>query len=165
MLLRVSGVVKESIVDGKGMRTAIFLQGCPHGCIGCHNPQTHDPMGGTEMSVEEIMDPVFKNVILDGITLTGGEPFMQAEGAAKLAELAKSNGLNVWTYTGYKYEQILSSENPSWLKLLSLSDVLIDGRFEKAEKTLDKPFVGSKNQRVIDVKQSLKDGKIIEIEF
>lgn len=165
MRVRVSGIVKESIVDGKGMRTAIFLQGCPHGCEGCHNPQTHDPMGGSEMSVDEIMAPVLKNVILDGITLTGGEPFVQAEGASKLAEIAKSNGLNVWTYTGYKYEQILSSENPSWKKLLSLTDVLIDGRFEKAEKTLDKPFVGSRNQRIIDVKKSLNDGKITEIVF
>ncbi len=165
MNVRISGIVKESIVDGKGIRTAIFLQGCPHHCVGCHNPQTHDPTGGTEMTTDEIMKPVFSNIILDGITLTGGDPFMQPKEAGELARLAKEHGLNVWTYTGYTFEEILKSENDDWINLLKLSDVLIDGKFEKPLRTLDKPFVGSSNQRVIDVKRSIESGKVEEIEF
>ncbi len=117
------------------------------------------------MTIEEIMEPVFSNIILDGITLTGGDPFMQAEGAAELARLAKEHGLNVWTYTGYTFEEILKSDNPAWIALLKLSDVLIDGKFEKSQRTLDKPFAGSRNQRIIDVPKSIKSGNAEEIEF
>ena len=151
MTVRISGVVKESIVDGPGIRAAIFLQGCPHHCAGCHNPQTHDPCGGTEYELEAFVQPILQNPLLDGVTLTGGEPFSQAPAAARIARMAREKGLNVWTYTGYTFEELVGAGKPEWLSLLKETDVLIDGRFELDQKTLDKPFVGSRNQRIIDL--------------
>ncbi len=162
MTARISGVIQESIVDGPGMRATVFFQGCPHHCEGCHNPQTHDPSGGTEKEVSEILKPILENIILDGVTLSGGEPFMQAEAALEIAKAAHSNGLSVWTYTGYTFEQITASANETWKELLNETDVLVDGRFVKSQKTLDKPFVGSKNQRLVLVSETLQQGKIVE---
>ena len=103
--------------------------------------------------------------MLDGITLSGGEPFFQAEAAADLAKKAHEMGLNVWTYTGYTWEEIFSSDQPAWKKLLRQTDVLVDGRFLKQERTLDMPFVGSRNQRVIDVAKSFEENQVVCILF
>ena len=161
MIARISGIIGESIVDGTGLRTTIFFQGCPHGCPGCHNPQTHDPNEGEEKELDTILEDIKKNPLLDGVTLSGGEPFFQAAAAADFAKKAHEQGLNVWTYTGYCWEEILQAENPDWMKLLQCTDVLVDGRFIQKERTLDMPFVGSRNQRVIDVEESLKTNKIV----
>jgi len=162
MIARISGVIQESIVDGPGMRATVFFQGCPHHCEGCHNPQTHDPAGGTEQEISELLKPVLENILLDGVTLSGGEPFMQADAALEVAKAAHENGLSVWTYTGYTFEEIAASNNPVWQALLNETDVLVDGKFIKSQKTLDKPFVGSKNQRLVDVSETLKQGEIVE---
>lgn len=161
MIARISGIVHESIVDGTGIRAAIFFQGCPHACPGCHNPQTHDPNGGNEYDLYALMHEIIQNPLLDGITLTGGEPFFQSEAAAHLAKCAKENGLNVWTYTGYTFEEILHSGDSYWLDLLKNTDILVDGKFMKELRTLDMPFVGSKNQRLICVSQSLAAETIV----
>lgn len=165
MIARVSGIIGESIVDGTGLRTTIFFQGCPHACPGCHNPQTHNPDGGEERELDTILADIKKNPLLDGITLSGGEPFFQAEAAADLAKKAHEMGLNVWTYTGYTWEEIFSSDQPAWKKLLRQTDVLVDGRFLKQERTLDMPFVGSRNQRVIDVAKSFEENQVVCILF
>lgn len=162
MIARISGVIQESIVDGPGMRATVFFQGCPHNCEGCHNPQTHDPNGGSEKDTAEILKPILENIILDGVTLSGGEPFMQAEAAVEIAQAAQGAGLNVWTYTGYTLEEIFNSGKDSWMELLQLTDVLVDGRFIKSQRTLDKPFAGSKNQRLILVSETLESGEIVE---
>ena len=164
--LRLAGIVEDSIVDGPGLRLTVFVQGCPHGCPGCHNPQTHDMNGGRDASVAEILGRLDDNPLLSGVTLSGGEPFMQPLACAAIAHEAHSRGLNVWTYTGYTIEALLemSHECGDVRTLLSETDVLVDGPFILAEKSLDCPWRGSKNQRLIDAKASLQAERAVLIE-
>lgn len=157
--MRIAGLVQDSIVDGVGIRFTVFVQGCGHHCPGCHNPQTHDPLGGREMRVEEIVAEMRSNPLTDGLTLSGGEPFDQPEGCLTLAEAARAEGLNVWAYSGYRYEQLLADEKKA--ALLRAVDVLIDGPFLLAERSLALPWRGSRNQRVIDVQRSLAAGEAV----
>lgn len=158
-MLRISGIVNESIVDGPGIRLVIFAQGCKHNCLGCHNPDTHHFNGGTLMEHADIIDIIKKNPLLDGVTFSGGDPFEQALSFAILGEEIKKLGLNIITYTGYKYEDILESNQPGWKELLDTTDYLMDGPFELDNKSLELRFRGSSNQRIIDVKKGevLKD--------
>ena len=158
--LRVAGIVEESIVDGPGFRLAVFTQGCPHHCEGCHNPQTHDPAGGFKISLDEVIQKLRKNPLLDGITLTGGDPFVQAAACAQLARRVKELGMTVVTYTGYTYEQLI--QRPDWMALVRQTDLLIDGKFEQAQKSLALKFRGSANQRLIHVKKTLETGAVQE---
>ena len=159
--MRVASYIQDSIVDGKGLRFTLFAQGCIHRCEGCHNPQTHDPEGGTEMSVDEIVEIIMKNPLTDGVTFSGGEPFLQPQDCAKIAREVKAEGLNVWAYTGFIFEDLLSDEKPAVREFLALCDVLIDGPFILADRSLGARWIGSKNQRVIDVKKSLATGRTI----
>lgn len=153
--LRLAGTINESIVDGPGIRYVVFAQGCPHHCTGCHNPATHPFDGGFSADIDTLLDKIRANPILDGITLSGGEPFDQAQGFAHLARGAKELGLNVWVYTGYTYETLCSKEGmPGWDELLAAADVLVDGPFILAQKDLLLRFKGSGNQRIIDLKRS-----------
>lgn len=162
--LRIAGCTNDSIVDGPGLRYTIFTQGCPHNCKGCHNPGTHDANCGNLMNIEAIVSDVKKNPLLDGITLSGGEPFAQAEVAGELAKKVKEElNLSVITYTGYLFENLLKEEKNK--KLLENTDILIDGPFIIGEKSLDLMYRGSKNQRAIDVQESLKQNKVIEYKF
>jgi len=161
MNIRLAGIVDESIVDGPGFRLAVFTQGCPHHCPGCHNPNTHDFDGGKEERTENIIERMRDNVLLDGITLTGGEPFCQPKACAELAREAHLIGLNVWSYSGYTFEELLNGK-PEWQELLAEIDVLVDGRFLLEKRTLECRFRGSSNQRLIDVPKSLRLGKAIE---
>lgn len=163
MNICVAGLVNDSIVDGPGFRFTVFSQGCPHGCPGCHNPQTHDFSGGTDMETEEIIERIRKNPLLDGVTLSGGEPFCQSPACAEIAREAKKMGLNVWSYSGYTFEELMSGKS-EWMELLREIDILVDGRFEQEKRTLECRFRGSWNQRLIDVQASLKHGKAIELE-
>lgn len=157
VILRLAGLVEDSIVDGPGLRLSVFVQGCPHHCPGCHNPQTHDPLGGHDETVENIVRRLDDNPLLSGVTLSGGEPFMQPAPCAQIARAAHARALNVWTYTGYTFEELLerSREDADTAALLAETDVLVDGRFILAERSLDCPWRGSRNQRLIDVKRSL----------
>jgi len=162
-MLRISGIIKESIVDGPGIRYVVFTQGCLHKCEGCHNPQTHDLEGGTFIDIDEIVADLKKNPLLDGVTYSGGEPFLQPDMLSELGLKIKALGLNVITYTGYTFEHLLelSKVKPDITSLLQITDILIDGRFELAQKDLLLKFRGSKNQRVIDVAKSLKESKVV----
>lgn len=162
MNIRIAGLVNDSIVDGPGFRFTVFTQGCPHACLGCHNPQTHDFSAGTVTDTEEILDKIKKNPLLDGITLSGGEPFCQSEACAEIARNARKLGLNVWSYSGYTFEELVSGKE-EWKILLRELDVLVDGRFELEKRTLECRFRGSWNQRLIDVQASLKQGTAIEV--
>ncbi|MBQ8506009.1 MAG: anaerobic ribonucleoside-triphosphate reductase activating protein [Clostridia bacterium] len=162
MKIRIAGIVNDSIVDGPGFRLTIFTQGCPHHCPGCHNPQTHDFSGGREEETAKILDQMRENPLLDGITLSGGEPFCQSGACAEIARGARAAGLNVWCYTGYTFEELVAGKS-EWMELLREIDVLVDGRFILEKKTLECRFRGSSNQRLIDVKKSLKAGAAIEI--
>lgn len=162
MKIRIAGLVNDSIVDGPGFRFTVFTQGCPHYCVGCHNPQTHDFQGGSDMDTEEIVARFKKNPLLDGITLSGGEPFCQSEACTELAKAAKASALNVWCYSGYTFEELLNGKD-EWKALLRELDVLIDGRFVLEERSLECRFRGSRNQRVIDVPASLQSQTVIEM--
>jgi anaerobic ribonucleoside-triphosphate reductase activating protein len=165
-MLRISGIVNESIVDGPGIRYVLFVQGCKHNCPGCHNPQTHSFEGGVLTDTEQLYREILKNPLLDGITFSGGEPFEQAGALWELAEKVGKVGLNVITYTGYTFEYILEKmkKDKDWERLLNISDILIDGRFEIEKKNELLKFIGSENQRIIDVKKSLEKGFVVEAE-
>lgn len=151
--IRIAGIVEESIVDGPGIRLVVFTQGCKHNCSGCHNPETHSLKGGSLVELNYILDKIKTNSLLDGITLSGGEPFEQAKECSILAKEVKKLGLNVVTYTGYTFEEIMRREN--FRELLLETDLLIDGRFEIENKTIMHSFRGSSNQRIIDVRKYL----------
>ena len=157
MNMRIAGIVNDSIVDGPGLRLAIFAQGCPHHCPGCHNPESHDFAGGSDMDTEKIIARMDANPLLDGITLTGGEPFEQPDACRSLADAAHARGLNVWAYSGYTFEQLCAV--PEKRRLLEACDVLVDGPFLLAERSLDLRFRGSKNQRVLKVAELLAGGE------
>lgn len=165
--VRIAGIVNESIVDGPGIRMAIFVQGCPHKCEGCHNPQTHDFDSGSDVLIDEIIEKMGKNPILKGITLSGGEPFCKAPELYMIAKAAHEKKLDVITYTGYSIEEILNEveKNRDFKNLLLETDTLIDGRFIKEEKDLTLRFRGSKNQRIIDPRASFEKKTAVEKEF
>ena len=165
--IRIAGIVEESIVDGPGIRFVIFTHGCPHGCKGCHNPQTHDFNSGKDVNIDEIVNKIKEDPLLKGVTLSGGEPFMQAGKLAKLIDKLSDTKLDIITYTGFKYEEIIKNANDEnkFYKLLDRTDILIDGKFEEDKKDENLMYRGSSNQRAIDVELSRKSGKIIEHEF
>jgi len=160
-MLDLSGIVSDSIVDGPGIRTTVFSQGCPHHCPGCHNPETWEFGCGTEVPVEAIVDIVKSNPLCRGVTFSGGEPFAQAAGFAKLAAFLKEQGYEVASYSGYTFEELLEGSQDQ-KKLLESIDILIDGPFLLAEKSLEIAFRGSRNQRILDVPKSLAACKAVE---
>ena len=159
-MINLAGIVNDSIVDGPGIRMTIFSQGCPHHCEGCHNPETWEFGCGTPMEEERILEIVGTNPLCRGVTFSGGEPFAQAEGFAKLAKLLKDHGYEVASYSGYTFEQLLKGTEAQ-KELLSAIDVLIDGRFVLSEKSLEVPFRGSRNQRILHVPKSLAAGEAV----
>lgn len=160
--LKVSGTVNDSIVDGPGIRYTIFVQGCPHHCPGCHNPQTHDFAGGYPADVEKMLSEIQENPLLGGVTFSGGEPFCQPEALCELAKEIKAIGKHLMVYSGYTYEQLqeLGAKRPAVLELLELCDVLVDGPFLEAERDLTLTFRGSANQRLIDLKKTKEYGTV-----
>lgn len=165
MIMRIAGVAEESIVDGPGFRYAVFAQGCHVHCPGCHNPETHDPEGGRDMDTDDMIAQFSDNVLLDGITLSGGDPFLQPEACLALAKAAHATGLNVWAYSGQTYEALAAVKRPFLPELLEEIDVLVDGPFVQAKRTLDMRFRGSSNQRIIDMKETRSAGTVIELEI
>ncbi len=157
MQIRIAGIVPESFVDGDGIRCAIFMQGCLRHCEGCHNPDTHALDGGRLIDTADIIAAIKKNPLLDGITLTGGEPFLQIDAATELARAAKNFALNVWCYTGYTFEELPDDA----ATLLENVDVLVDGAFIESLRDLELQFRGSRNQRLIDVKKTRELNKIV----
>ena len=158
MKIRIAGTVNDSIVDGPGLRFSVFTQGCPHGCPGCHNPETHDPTGGQETDTEALIERIGKNPLLSGLTLSGGDPMLQAAACCELARAAHEKGMNVWLYTGYTWEELMEENDPERMALLRETDVLVDGRFVLAERSLELDYRGSRNQRLIDVPASFSKG-------
>lgn len=164
--IKIAGFSKESIVDGEGYRYTIFVQGCLHRCPGCQNPETWDLSGGTEYNDEKlrkVLEEIVSDPILDGITLSGGDPFFQCEACTEFVKELKKlrKDLSVWAYTGFDWDTLIANKNR--LALVKHCDVIVDGPFIKSEKTLDKLFRGSSNQRLIDVKKSLESGKVVTL--
>lgn len=148
--LRIAGIVPESITDGPGFRYAVFTQGCPHRCPGCHNPETWSKEGGKLMDVKELFEDYSSRSRVRGLTLSGGEPFEQAAASADLAKLVQASGGDVLVYTGYLLETLQSkaSTDPAIASLLEASDYLIDGPFVLSERDLSLQFRGSRNQKL-----------------
>lgn len=165
--LRIAGIVRESIVDGPGIRFVVFCQGCPHDCPGCHNPDSHDFGGGQECSIERILQEIDKNPLLAGVTFSGGEPMCQPKAFAELAQAVKERGLDITLFSGYTYEEIQdmataeTHEGRAVSQLISLTDILIDGRFVSGLRDLTLQFRGSSNQRVIDMNRTREMGEIV----
>ena len=160
--LRLSAPVQfDSIVDGEGLRAVVWTQGCPHGCPGCHNPQTHAFDGGTSVASESILEQLKAHFYLDGVTFSGGEPMAQAAACGELAQAVHQLGMNVWCYTGYTWEALMEAQDPDQRMFLEQIDVLIDGPFLLAQKSLNLRFRGSANQRLIDVQASLKAQRVV----
>ncbi|MGX4601581.1 anaerobic ribonucleoside-triphosphate reductase activating protein [Faecalimicrobium sp. JNUCC 81] len=165
MKIRISSPTTfDSIVDGPGLRMVVWTQGCIHNCKNCHNPQTHDLCGGFEVDTKDIIDKLKILKLQKGITLSGGEPFLQPEALEEIAKEAKENKLDIWAYTGFTFEYLLDKKNPSYFKNLNLLkqiDVLVDGKFMEERKDISLKFRGSSNQRIINVQRSLKYKQII----
>ena len=159
-MLNLAGIQTDSIVDGPGIRTTFFCQGCPHHCEGCHNPETWPFSGGTPMETEQLVQLVCENPLCRGVTFSGGEPFAQAEGFLELAKALKAKGYEVASYSGYTFEQLLEGDRDQ-RELLETIDVLIDGPFLRDQRSLELSFRGSRNQRIIDVPRSLAEGRAV----
>ena len=160
--LRIAGLAPESIVDGPGFRFTVFTQGCPHHCEGCHNPNTHDFGGGEVVDTDTLWERISTDILLSGVTFSGGEPFEQACNLLDLARRIKGAGLELAAYSGYTFDELLAAGGDK-LELLKLCDVLVDGRFVLSQRSLMLRFRGSKNQRLIDVQRSLREGCVQEI--
>lgn len=160
--IRLADIVTESVVDGKGIRMTVFVQGCKHCCRGCHNPTTWDIGGGAQKPLSFITSLAEKDPLLDGLTFSGGEPFLQPAPLGILAKWCHAHNLNVWCYSGYTYEQLteMSESDEDVKTLLGEIDVLVDGRFIEEQKDLTLAFRGSCNQRVIDMKKTRESGKV-----
>lgn len=154
-LLRINGLIEESIVDGPGIRYVVFTQGCEHHCPGCHNPQTHDLHGGFLIETDEIVHAISENPLLQGITFSGGEPFLQPAPLATLGKAVHALGLDVVTYTGFTYECLKEDPNPDIQALLGVTDLLIDGPFVSDLKNTALPYRGSTNQHLIPLSKRI----------
>lgn len=169
--MRVAGIIKESYVDGPGARYVLFVQGCNHHCIGCHNPDTWNYNAGTELSKEEIVNDIvgeFKsNPLLEGITLSGGEPLDKVEDLLEILENVKNQVKikNVYCYTGYTFEELLARDDSKTLEFLKHIDVLIDGEFKLNQRCIHELYKGSLNQRIIDVNAWFEYKEIKTINF
>ena len=164
--IRLAGFAYESLVNGPGMRRVYFSQGCKHNCKGCFNPDTHDFNSGKEMDMDELIEDAVDNPFLKGITFSGGDPLERAEEFAYMAKAFKNAGLNIWCYTGYVFEEVLEmmEKDKNIRELINNIDVLVDGRFEIDKKDETLKFRGSSNQRLIDIKSSIRENSIIVLE-
>ena len=169
-MLKIADIVDDSIVDGPGIRLTIFTQGCPHSCKNCHNQELMSFEGGNAVTSDEIIARISANPLLSGVTFSGGEPLCQAGALIEIAKRTHDKGLNVWMYTGYKFEDVLEGKVEDGaggldaIELIKNSDIVIDGKFVESLSSLDLKWKGSSNQRVIDVKKSLESNGVIEWE-
>ena len=160
--IRIAGAMTESIVDGPGIRYVIFTQGCPFHCKGCHNPQAQTLSGGMDVTLRVLYDEFKDNPLIKGVTFSGGEPFIQTGPLAILAKFLKQKGYSIWSYSGYTYDKLVN--DPIRRRLLEQIDVVVDGPFIMSKKSIDLDFRGSSNQRIINVKESLKQDKVVLME-
>ena len=162
-LIKYADIIGDSVVDGTGIRVAVFLQGCPLACKGCHNPELQSYEGGKDIQEKDLTRLIFKKItpVHTGVTFSGGEPLVQQEALYNVLTAIKDSypDLDIWVYTGYNFEEVRH------LPLMSFINVLVDGPFILDQKDLSLPFRGSANQRVIHVPNSLREGRVVEIEM
>lgn len=164
--LNIAGIVEESIVDGPGVRFVIFVQGCPHACPGCHNPDTHSFDGGYKISTDELYRKIHENPLVKGVTFSGGEPFCQADALAELGARLQNEGYNLFVYSGYTLSTLLQMADTKIgvKQLLSVCNYLVDGPFLEKERDLTLKFRGSKNQKIYDITCFPNSKRIYEAE-
>ena len=164
--IRLSGMLHESLANGPGIRRVLFAQGCKHNCKGCFNTHTHSFECGQLVDLDKIVDAIRINPMLRGVTFSGGDPLEQAEEFGSLARKIKELNKDIWCYTGYTYEFIAenSLKRVGFKEILENIDVLVDGKFEEDKKNENLRFRGSTNQRIIDVKKSLKTNQVVIFE-
>lgn len=165
MVMNYHNITHNDMLNGEGIRVILWVAGCNHHCINCHNPETHDPESGIEFDVKaknEIFEELEKDYI-SGITFTGGDPLHpnNRKDVGLLCYEIKQKFIDktIWLYTGYNFEEI------SYLPLISYIDVLVDGKFDQHLENINYPWAGSTNQRVIDIKKTLKEGKVVLYEY
>lgn len=157
--LSILEIIEDTTVDGPGFRTSVYAAGCPNACPGCHNPQSWNIENGRLMATEEILDIILADPFAD-VTFTGGDPMFQPIEFAELAKAIREHcDKNIWCYTGFLFENIL--RNDAQRTLLELVDVLVDGPFVQSLRDESLLFRGSSNQRLIDVKRSIEEGRVV----
>ncbi len=164
MQIRIAGTVEDSIVDGPGLRFVVFVQGCPHHCDGCHNPETHDFGGGRLTDTDALYEQCMENPLCGGVTFSGGEPFCQAQALCELGSRFRAAGKHIMCYSGWTFEELTEkAQREEYVgRLLEITDILVDGRFDISKRSLSLQYRGSSNQRLIDVQKSLKTGETAE---
>jgi anaerobic ribonucleoside-triphosphate reductase activating protein len=164
--VNIAGIVKNSIVDGPGIRYAIFTQGCPHNCPGCHNPETNPFGTGTDRKIASILAEIDDDPLLEGITLSGGEAFCQPEPLVELCKAVRARDLDIFAYSGWTYEELMAGKaGDKAIELLELCDYLVDGRYVDAKRDLRLQFRGSSNQRIIDLNKTREKGDVVLSEY
>lgn len=159
--IRLAGVISESYTDGVGIRYVIFTQGCNHHCKNCHNPETWSFEDGNEYNIDKLVDIINQNPMLDGVTISGGDPMYRPDETLNLIKAIRNKTkLNIWVYTGYTWEECLADSKK--IDILNNIDILVDGPYMEELRSLHLRFRGSSNQRIIDVQKSLKSGNIIQ---
>lgn len=161
--INVLRIVEGTSVDGPGLRTSIYVAGCAHACPECHNPQSWSFDAGTPMNIDEILEIVDFNTF--PVTLTGGDPLYSAQALIPLLKELRKRNLNVWCYTGFTLEHILMFGTEAQRSFLEMVDVLVDGPFILRYRNTDLRFRGSSNQRIIDMKTTLREGRIVIFDF
>lgn len=159
--MRLAGTISDSIVDGPGIRYVIFFQGCSHKCKGCQNPHTHDFNGGYYISTDDLLQTIPTNSMLSGVTLSGGDPLDQLEDCADLVVRLKKQNINIWLYTGYTYEELIAKKDSQIDIILRNIDVLVEGPFIVSQRSWDLNYKGSKNQRIIDMPETILQNHIV----
>ncbi len=167
MDIRIAGTVCESVVDGPGLRYVVFVQGCPHHCVGCHNPETHSFKSGKIVDINTLYEECMEDPLHKGVTFSGGEPFCQSEALYTLGVKFKEQGMHLMCYSGWTFEELMEKAKSEEFvgKLLSITDVLVDGEFMIEERSLALSFRGSCNQRIIDVQKSISENSVVTIEL
>lgn len=160
--IRLFGTAQDSIVDGPGLRFAVFVQGCDHRCPGCHNPESQIHEGGFLLSIDELVQQIEANKLVSGVTLSGGDPFCQCAACLELARRLKQKKMNIWIYSGYTFEQLIEgTPDPLAAELLQQCDVLVDGPFIQDLHLYTLKWRGSSNQRIIDIPASFEKGEVV----
>jgi anaerobic ribonucleoside-triphosphate reductase activating protein len=162
MNVKLAGITRESVTDGPGMRITVFFQGCEHHCPGCHNPETWDREGGVAYDLDDVFGLMHDSPLITGVTLSGGEPFLQPDAAAAIAAEFHARQKSVWVYTGFLWDFLLKENDPLRMNLLRQCDVLVDGPFRQTERQAGLFFRGSANQRFIRVKDSLEQARMVK---
>lgn len=165
--IRLAGECPNSLVNGLGLRKVIYFQGCPHACNGCFNPTTHDPKGGDEKTIGWVIEEINRDELIRGVTLSGGDPFFQPEALCKLVLAIRvycKEDLDIWVYTGFEYGQLIEtnsfiplSNNSDLYDILDNIEYLVDGKYDKDKKDLTKIPRGSTNQKIIDMRRTVKN--------